>query len=110
MFPLLHSISLVSAAMVDSLVSAIWEGAVLAVCVALCLRFLPELGATVRSIVWTNTFLLLVLMHILPTLDAQQLTVLRFHGSPLHLDPLWSLAIGSLWLMLSFWRGAQLIS
>jgi hypothetical protein len=110
MFPLLHSISLVSAAMVDSLVSAIWEGAVLAVCMALCLRFLPGLGATARSIVWTNTFLLLVLMHILPTPDAQQRTVLQLHASAFHLDPLWSLAIGSLWLMLSFWRGMQLTS
>lgn len=110
MSPFLHSISLLSAAMVDGLVSAIWEGAILAGCVALCLRFLPRLGAKARSIVWTNAFLLLVLMHVFPALDAQHLTAPRLHASPFHLNPLWSVAIGSVWLMLSFWRGVQLIS
>jgi len=110
MFPLLHSVSLLSAPMVDSLVSSIWEGAAVAVCVALCLRFLPGLDATARSIIWTSAFLLLVLLPVIPTLDAQQLTELRFHASTFHLDPLWSVAIGSVWLMLSLLRGAQLIS
>jgi len=33
-----------------------------------------------------------------------------FRASTLHLDPLWSVAIASVWAVLSLWRGAQLIS
>jgi hypothetical protein len=57
-----------------------------------------------------NAFLLLVLMHILPTLDAQQLSGAKFQVSPFHLDPLWSVVLAGVWLMLSLWRGGQLIA
>jgi hypothetical protein len=107
---LLHSVSLLSGAMVGNLVSAIWEGAVLAFCVALCLRFLPRLSATARWVVWTNVFLLLMLLHFLRSLDAQLQSGTRFQASPFHLDPLWSVVIAGVWLMLSLWRGGQLIS
>ena len=68
MDPLLHAISLVSASAAGVLFSAIWEGAVLAGCVALCLRLLPGLSAAARSSVWTNVFLLLVLLHVLASI------------------------------------------
>jgi len=45
MNPLLHAISTLSAALAGSLVSAIWEGAILVLGVALCLRILPDLSA-----------------------------------------------------------------
>ena len=66
MDPLVQAIALASATAAGSLFSAVWEGAVLAVCVALCLRLLPRLSATARSVVWTNVFVLLVLLHLLP--------------------------------------------
>ncbi|MGA2970885.1 MAG: M56 family metallopeptidase [Acidimicrobiales bacterium] len=96
--------------MVSNLVSAIWEGAVLAFCVALCLRFLPDISATARWVVWTNVFLLLLLLHFLRSLDAQLQSGTGFQASPFHLDPLWSVVIAGVWLMLSLWRGGQLIS
>jgi hypothetical protein len=96
--------------MVGNLVSAIWEGAVLAFFVALCLRFLPDMSATARWVVWTNVFLLLLLLHFLRSLDAQLQSGTRFQASTFHLDPLWSVVIAGFWLMLSLWRGGQLIS
>jgi beta-lactamase regulating signal transducer with metallopeptidase domain len=96
--------------MVGNLVSAIWEGAVLTFCVALCLRFLPDISATARWVVWTNVFLLLLLLHFLRSLDAQLQSGTRFQASPFHIDPLWSVVIAGIWLMLSLWRGGQLIS
>ncbi len=56
MIPLLHAISVISASAAGFLFSAIWEGAVLAACAALCLRLLPGLSAAARSAVWTNRF------------------------------------------------------
>src|ERR1035438_5915500 len=103
---LLHTISLVSAAAVGSHLSAIWEGAVLAACVALCLRLLPGLSATARSVVWMNVFLLLVILQFLPDLGEHASG--RGTYSPIHLDPRWSLAIAGIWAALSLWRGAQL--
>lgn len=112
MSPLLHSVSLVSAAMAGGLFSAIWEGALLAACAALCLRLLPRMGGAARSLVWMHVFLLLLLLHVLPHPDsylgARQLSGSAIQASRFHLNPLWSLAIAGLWLALSLWRGAQL--
>lgn len=110
MNPLLHAISTLSAAMADSLVSAICEGAILVLCVALCLHILPELSASARWVVWTSVFLLLLLLHFFPSMDSHLESGSVFQASPFHLDPLWSVAIASVWMVLSLWRGAQLIS
>ncbi len=45
MNPELQNLSLLSATATGALFSAIWEGTALALCVALCLRFLPRLSA-----------------------------------------------------------------
>ena len=107
MDPLLHAISFVSATAASALFSAIWEGAVLAAGVALCLRLLPGLSAAARSVVWTNVFLLLVLLQVLPSVGERWSAGSGFHSSSFHLGPLWSLGIGVAWAMLSIWRGGQ---
>ena len=50
---LTHIFTLLSAAAAGSLVSAIWQGPLLAVIVALCLRFVKGIPAGVRSMLWT---------------------------------------------------------
>ena len=107
MNPLLHAISTLLAAMADSLVSAICEGAILVLCVALCLHILPELSASARWVVWTSVFLLLLLLDFFPSMDSHLESGSVFQASPFHLDPLWSVAIASVWMVR---RGAQLIS
>src|ERR1035438_4434184 len=106
---LLHSTILVSSTAVSALFSAIWEGCVLAVCVVVCLRLLPRLGAATRSLVWMNVFLLLLLLHIVPAFRASLAGGNPVHASPLYLDVRWSIALAGLWAMLSLLRGTQLI-
>ena len=106
---IVHALSFVSASAAGALFSAIWEGAVLALGVYLCLRLLPGLSAAARSVVWLNVFILLVLLHFVP----------MFAGSPaapasrtlpeFHLDLRWSLGVVGLWLALSLWRAGQLL-
>ncbi|MGA9672167.1 MAG: M56 family metallopeptidase [Terracidiphilus sp.] len=108
MEPILQSTSMWSSTAVTGLFSAIWEGSVLALCVALSLRMLPRLSAAARSVVWTNVFLLLVLLHVVPSLSERIDNGIPSHASPIYLAPGWSLAIAVLWLTLSLWRGIEL--
>ena len=63
-----HAGSRFAALAVSALVSAAWQGAVLAGGVYLCLRLFPRLSAAARSLVWMNAFLLLVVLHFVPAL------------------------------------------
>jgi len=109
MEPLLEAASHVSGAAVSALFSAIWEGSVLAVCVLVCLRLLPRLSAASRSVIWMNVFLLLVLLHIVPSFREHLGIGGTVHASGIHLDSRWSVALAGLWAVLSVWRGTQLI-
>jgi beta-lactamase regulating signal transducer with metallopeptidase domain len=106
---LLPTVSFLSAALVSRHLSAIWEGAVLAACVALCLRLLPRLSATARSVVWMNVFLLLALLQVLPSLGENLSARGTFQHSALNLDPRWSVAVAAIWAIFSLWRCTQLI-
>jgi beta-lactamase regulating signal transducer with metallopeptidase domain len=70
---------------------------------------IPRLSAAARSVVWTNVFLLLTLLQVLPSLGEQGAPENGISHSPFHLDPVWSVAIASVWAMLSLCRGVQLI-
>jgi Zn-dependent protease with chaperone function len=94
----------------SSLLSAVWEGAVLALCVVLCLRLLPRLSAAARSVVWMNVFLLLVLLQFVPYFATRISAASSGHPAPVHLNLLWSFVIAGAWLLLSMTRGMQLIS
>jgi hypothetical protein len=103
-----HFLILFSAAAAGSLVSAIWEGTVLATCVALCLRLAKGITAGVRSVLWTAVLLLVVLLHFVPFVGrgaASQSDA----GKLLHVDLRWSVAIVALWALFSLFRGMQLI-
>ena len=106
---LLQAASPVSAVAISALFSAIWEGSVLAVCVLVCLRLLPRLSAASRSVVWMNVFLLLVLLHMVPSFREHLGIGSPVHASSVRLDLRWSVALAGLWAMLSVWRGTQLI-
>src|SRR5579863_591410 len=110
MEPLLRAASNVSALAVSNLISAIWEGTLLAVGVWLCLRLLPRLSAAARSLVWMNAFFLLVLLHVLPALRGHESAAGAMAAPRVELDLRWSLAIGAAWSLLSMWQGIQLIA
>ena len=106
---ILHSVSFASADAASALLSAVWEGAVLAVAVYLGLRLLPGLSAAARSVIWLNVFVLLVLLHFVPAFAPSVAEVTGSRAPIVHLDPRWSLGIAGLWLALSLWRGVQLL-
>jgi beta-lactamase regulating signal transducer with metallopeptidase domain len=96
----------------EALLSAIWQGALLAAGVLLVLRLLPGLSAAARSVIWLNVFVLVVLLHIVPAFTSRALMA-NAQGHALHhavhLDLRWSIAIAGVWIALSLWRGSQLI-
>jgi hypothetical protein len=105
---LFHISPFVAASAVSALFSAVWEGTVLAVCVVLCLRLFPGLGAAARSVVWMNVFLLLVLLQFGPYIGAHVATGNAVQSAPFQLGLIWSIVIAGAWGTLSFLRGAQL--
>ncbi|MGD0733542.1 MAG: M56 family metallopeptidase [Terracidiphilus sp.] len=112
LFPVLP---IYSASAVSALFSAVWEGLILAACVAVCLRLFPSLSAAARSVIWLNVFLLVALLPLLPSLHI--LSLAERSGlpgtaaipAPIELDLRWSLAIAALWCMLSLGRAIQLM-
>jgi beta-lactamase regulating signal transducer with metallopeptidase domain len=106
-FPFASSLA---ASAVSSLFSAIWEGAALAACVVVCLRLFPGLSAAARSFVWMNVFLLLVLLHVVPFMGVDANSASLGHPTLLHLSLGWSFVIAGIWVLLSLWRAAQLIT
>ena len=106
---MLHSLSSFSAGAAGALFSAIWEGAVLALCVGVCLRLFPRLSAAARSVVWLNVFVLLVLLHFVPVFTGRPADPVSSHLPAIHLDLRWSLGVVAVWLALTFWRAVQLV-
>ncbi|GGG93833.1 M56 family metallopeptidase [Silvibacterium dinghuense] len=109
---LAHFLTSASAAAAGALISAIWQGAALAALVALCLRFAKGMTPAVRSLLWTATFTLAILLHLTPfLLHSKSDAVLGnapHSAAALRLDARWSLAIAAVWLTLSLVRMAQL--
>jgi hypothetical protein len=104
----LHAVTLVSTGAVTGLISAVWEGCVLAALAALCLKMLPRLSAAARSLVWLNVFLLLVLLHLVPAFAGGGEAIAGARVPRIDFDARWGLAIAGLWAALSLWRAAQL--
>jgi beta-lactamase regulating signal transducer with metallopeptidase domain len=103
---LLQSFSTVSATATAALVSAIWQGAVLAIGVGAGLRLFPRLSAAARSMIWFNVFGLLIALHLVPLFGAHAIAASSSHT--VHMDWRWSLAIGAAWVALSASRAMQL--
>lgn len=106
---LAHAAAPMAASAASTLVSAAWEGTVLVVALALCLRLFPGLSAAARSVVWVNAFLLLVLLQILPYVGAQPSTGIAPQSAVFHMGFAWCYASAGVWLFLSILRGAQLL-
>jgi hypothetical protein len=106
---ILHAVNL-SATVTGALVSAIWQGALLAAVVFFVLRMLPGLSAAARSVIWLNVFILLALLHILPVFTGAREAVAPMAEHAVRLSPLWSLAVAGVWVALSLARVVQLVA
>jgi beta-lactamase regulating signal transducer with metallopeptidase domain len=88
----------------SALVSALWEGAVLAGLAWACLKAFPRLSAAARSMVWLGVFALLVGLQVL----AGRATPASPVPHEMHLDARWSYALLGLWVTFSLLRAVQL--
>jgi beta-lactamase regulating signal transducer with metallopeptidase domain len=105
----LPTISILASGAVASHLSAIWQGAILTLSVAACLRIFPGLTAKARSAIWLNVFTALLLLHFSPLWAGSAAAPDFGRHAALHLDPRWSVAIAAVWLIVSLWRGANLV-
>ena len=108
MSPFFQLFSNLSAQATGALVSAVWQGALLAALVGLSLRLFPRLSPAVRSIIWLNVFIVLAFLHLVPfALGSSPAPRLASHA--VFLDSRWSLAVAGIWLALSAFRAVQLV-
>ena len=89
-----------------ALVASVWQGLLLTLIVALCLRLLPGLSSAARSAVWTGVLLFVAGFPVLFLTLARSETG---HGSVLHVEQTVSLALVALWAAGSALRLEQLI-
>ena len=104
-----HGIEGLSRLVANSFVSGLWQGIVLALGVAICLRLVPRTTAAVRFAIWTAVFAVLA---VLPLVHASSLIPnggVSGHGAVMHVDVSWSFAIAAIWLIVSFVRAVKLV-
>ena len=100
--PVAEHIPLLAAA----LVASAWQGLLLTLFVALCLRLLPGLSSAARSTVWAGV---LLFVAGLPVLFLTLTTSGRGHGSVLHVEQTVSVVLVALWAAGSAFRLEQLL-
>jgi beta-lactamase regulating signal transducer with metallopeptidase domain len=95
-------------------VSALWQGAAVAVALVLCLRFAPGVSAAHRFALWTAGFAVVAGLPLLPFfMDSSGKRVAapirEMASRPLmHLDIRWAFIIAAVWLAASAFRAAEL--
>jgi beta-lactamase regulating signal transducer with metallopeptidase domain len=93
----------------QTFVAGLWQGIVLISAVAIGLRLLPRLSASVRFAIWSLAFALaatLPLLHLqIPTAGPAQ-----SHAAPIHLSPAWGSAIAAIWAIAMAARIGQLLA
>src|SRR5579862_4687557 len=101
-------------------IAALWQGVLVAVVLALCLRFLPRVSAAHRFMAWAAAFVVLIalsLFSILPGFLTRAASEVATNPSgatrqwfvrPFDVDARWGLAIAALWLAVAFYRTADL--
>jgi Zn-dependent protease with chaperone function len=94
----------------SALVSALWEGTVLAGLTWIALRAFPRLSAAARSMVWLGVFALLIGLQVVPFAEKSAADAMRVSAAipQLHLDARWSLLLIGIWGALSLVRTVQL--
>jgi beta-lactamase regulating signal transducer with metallopeptidase domain len=96
----------------ESLASSIWQSFLLAIAVAICLRFAPKVSANHRFLLWTVVFLaaaFLPLQSISHAFGKSHAAALPAAHPLLHLRAEWAFPIAALWLSISIYRGFALL-
>ncbi len=93
-----------------ALLSSIWEGALLAGCTAMMLRFAPRAAASVRAAAWAAVLLLSALLPFLSWWAAAPGATQRLGGAKIFIDPRWSLGVVGAWAVCSLGRAGLLLA
>jgi hypothetical protein len=105
---LLHGVEGLSRMAASSVVSGMWQGAVLAVGLGICLRLLPKTTAAIRFALWTVVFAILVALPLLHAYGFRDGSGVGGHDAVMQVDVRWSFAIAALWLLVSLARAVKL--
>lgn len=97
-------------------IAALWQGALIASALWICLRLAPRVSAGYRFAAWSAAFVVLVCLSLCPlvphfsfgTTHVAVQAPQNVAGPILDLDARWSLAIVGLWLLLALIRAADL--
>jgi len=110
------SLYTISQAAGSTLVTAIWQGALVAACLELALRLAPRTAAAHRFAIWAAGFAVLVALPCLPMLTHATVAVaasstsgpLPVAHSWLHIDIRWSIVLTAIWIAASLYRATDL--
>ena len=105
---ILQSIEGLSQFAAAAFVSSLWQGVLLAVAVALGLRFVPKMTAAVRFAVWIAVFVVILLLPFIQTWVSRSHAEIASSGAGIQLDVRWSYVIAAVWLVFSLVRAAKL--
>lgn len=95
----------------SALLSAIWQGFLLAFAVGLVLRLLPKTPAGVRFAIWFAVFGVVTALPVLSIWShGTDETLGTGHAAWIRFDPRWSVAIVAIWLATSAVRGVTLVA
>src|ERR1700728_1569396 len=97
-------------------VAGLWQGAAVALGLAVCLHFAPRVSAAHRFAAWATGFLVATglgfmpaLAHFLAAANGSSASGMSPAAKPwLEIDARWTLAIAALWLALALYRAADL--
>jgi beta-lactamase regulating signal transducer with metallopeptidase domain len=114
-----HAWEVFSQSAATALVTSIWQGALVAFALAICLRLAPRISAAHRFMVWAAGFISVAALPFLPPLarlsDASRSSA-ELNGSVtaavqswIQLDMRWGLAIAVLWVAASILQAAWLV-
>ena len=87
--------------------AGLWQGAALAIAVAIGLRLSPRTSAAVRFLVWTLAFVVALVAPLLGLSERPGASSGR-SAATLHLDPTWGYAVVGVWATLTLYRAARL--
>lgn len=90
----------------ETFVAGLWQGIALVVAVAVALRLFSRIPASIRFIIWSLTFALVVAIPLFH-LHAPARPTVHAPSAVFHLSPGWGIAIAMLWAFLSLARLGQ---
>jgi beta-lactamase regulating signal transducer with metallopeptidase domain len=117
--PLMHMadpiLALFAQSVAPAFVASLWQGAIVAIALVLCLRLVPRVSAAHRFAAWAAGFAVVASLPFLPLLARSGVVTaaapLAAGGARpwLALDSRWGFAIAALWLAASGFRAAELV-